>query len=104
MKITYLRLMALAFIAAVTMFVAPSSASAAAYVGIRVGNPPPPPVVDRQWQRPYHGSVWVAGHYEWVNGGWFWVRGYYTYPPRHGATYVPARYRGGYYYGGHWNY
>jgi len=105
MKITYLRLMALALVAAVVMFVAPSSASAA-YVGIQVGGPPPPYAgrVDQPWARPYPGAVWIAPHNEWVNGRWVYIRGYYAYPPRRGAVYVPSRYRHGYYYPGHWNY
>jgi hypothetical protein len=101
MKITPLRLAALAFVAIVMSFVTPGKASAA-YVGIQVGTPPPPIIVEHPWARPYHGAVWIAGHHEWVNGAWVWVGGYYAYPPRHGAYWVPARYHHGNYYPGHW--
>jgi len=83
MKITPLRLAALAFVAIVMSFVCPGKASAVA-VSIQVGTPPPPIVVEHPWARPYRGAVWIAGHHEWVNGVWVWVGGYYAYPPRHG--------------------
>lgn len=103
MKITRLRLAALAFIAIVMSFVSSGKASAA-YVGIQVGTPPPPVVVEHAWARPYRGAVWIPGHHEWVNGAWVWIGGYYAYPPRRGGYWVPARYRHGYYYPGHWAY
>ena len=103
MKITPLRLAVLAFAATAIVFVGSSQASAATYAGIQVGVPPPPIVVEHPWARPYRGAVWIAGHHEWVNGAWVWVGGYYAYPPRHGAYWVRASYRHGYYYPGHWN-
>jgi len=93
--------MALAFAAIAAMFVAPGKASAA-YVGIQVGVPPPPIVVEHPWARPYRAAVWIPGHHEWVGGAWVWIGGYYTYPPRRGAVWIRARYRHGYYYPGHW--
>jgi len=104
MKITRFRLAALAFIAIVMSFVSTSKASAAVNVGIQIGTPPPPIVVEHPWARPYRGAVWIPGHHEWVNGTWVWVAGYYTYPPRRGGYWVSARYRHGYYYPGHWAY
>jgi hypothetical protein len=103
MKITRIRLalLALAFVA--LSFVGSTAASAQS-VSIRIGTPPPPPpaVVYRPWGRPYPGAVWIPGHHEWVGGRWVWVGGYYGYPPRRGGVWVPARYRHGYYYPGHW--
>jgi hypothetical protein len=101
MKIVHLRLMALALIATAVLFVAPSSASAA-YVGIQVGTPPPPVIVERAWARPYPTAVWIPAHHEWIRGRWVWVHGYYAYPPYRGAVWISARYRNGYYYPGHW--
>jgi hypothetical protein len=90
----------------VGLFAGASHASAAVYVGVRVGGPPPPPPVrvDGAWASPYRGAVWIPAHNEWINGRWVWVRGYYTYPPRRGGYWVPAYYRHGYYYPGRWGY
>src|SRR5271154_28483 len=97
MKIVSLQVGAVALMAAFALFLAPTKASAAVAVNIQVGNPPPPPgYVDRPWGRPYRGAVWIAPHNEWINGRWVWVRGYYAYPPRSGAYWVPGRYRHGY--------
>ncbi len=79
MKITRLRLAALALLAVVISFAIPTKASAA-YVGIQIGTPPPPMVVERPWAPPYRGAVWIAGHHEWIGGRWVWIGGYYTYP------------------------
>jgi len=94
---------ALALVAVAALFVAPAKASAA-YVNIQVGGPPPgaPGYVDRPWGRPYRDAVWIAPHYEWIRGGWVWTRGYYAYPPRRGAVWVPGRYNHGYWRGGYW--
>ncbi|MCE0484405.1 MAG: hypothetical protein LV479_09230 [Methylacidiphilales bacterium] len=104
MKITTLRAAALACVAFLILLVSAKQASAATYVGIQIGVPPPAPpaAVYHPWARPYPGAVWIAGHHEWVNGRWVWVGGYYAYPPRRGAVWVSARYHGGYYYPGHW--
>jgi len=103
MKITPLRLAVPAFAAAM-LFIGSNQASAATYVGvgIQVGTPPPPVVVEHPWARPYRGAVWIPGHHEWVNGAWIWVGGYYAYPPHRGDRWVSARWRHGYYYPGHW--
>jgi hypothetical protein len=102
MKITPLRTVALAGLAGAALFVGANRASAVD-VGIQVGAPPPPVIVEHPWARPYRGAVWIGGHHEWINGAWVWVGGYYAYPPRHGAYWVRGHYRHGYYYPGHWN-
>jgi hypothetical protein len=107
MKMTRLRVVALALIAVVaTFFGSITQASAATYVSVRVGGPPPPPpaVVYRPWAAPYRGAVWIPGHNEWINGRWVWVGGYYTYPPRRGGYWVQPHYKHGYYYPGRWAY
>ena len=103
MKITPLRLAALAFVATTMSFIGSTRASAQV-VSVQVGTPPPPIIVEHPWARPYRNAVWIGGHHEWVNGAWVWVGGYYAYPPRRGAHWAPARYRHGYYYPGHWAY
>jgi hypothetical protein len=96
---------ALAFVAVILSF-GVSTPAPAQGINIQIGTPPPPPPpnVYRPWHRPYPGAVWIAGHHEWVNGGWVWVGGYYAYPPRPGAVWISARYRHGTYYPGHWRY
>ncbi len=103
MKTHLLRLVLLALLA-VSMLTVGSGQASAQSINIQVGTPPPPLVVEHRWAPPYRGAVWIAGHHEWIRGRWVWVAGYYTYPPRRGAYWVPARYRGGYYYPGHWAY
>jgi hypothetical protein len=103
MKITSLRTVALAGLAGAALFVGANRASAVE-VGIQVGSPPPPVIVEHPWARPYPGAVWIAGHHEWVDGRWVWIGGYYDYPPRHGGYWVPAHYHHGYYRPGHWAY
>ncbi len=102
MKITPLRMAFLALVAVVISFI--GSTPASAQVSIQIGTPPPPKIYERPWAPPYRGAVWIAGHHEWINGRWVWISGYYSYPPRRGGYWVPARYRGGYYYPGHGGY
>jgi hypothetical protein len=103
MKLVSLKLGALALAVGAAMFVSPTKASAAV-INVQIGAPPPPApvVVERPWGRPYRTAVWIAPHYEVVNGGWVWVHGYYAYPPRPGAYWVAGRYRHGYWRPGHW--
>jgi len=104
MNITPLRKVALAGAAFVLLSVSAGQASAATYVSVRVGTPPPPLIVERPWPRPYSAAVWIPGHHEWIRGRWVWVGGYYAYPPHRGDYWIAARYSGGYYYPGHWRY
>jgi hypothetical protein len=103
MKITSLRMAVLAFFAVVLSFIGSTPASAQS-VSIRIGTPPPPIIVERPWARPYRSAVWIPGHHEWTGGSWVWIGGYYSYPPRRGGHWVPARYHHGYYYPGRWAY
>ena len=103
MKIMRLRTALLAAAVFVCLFAGADRASAIVF-GIQVGTPPPPPpaVIYKPWAPPYRGAVWISGHNEWVNGRWVWIGGYYAYPPRPGAVWIPGRYRHGYWRAGHW--
>jgi hypothetical protein len=101
-----LRIAALALVAGLAAFVAPTKASAI-NLDIQVGpSAPPPPVVEHRWAPPYREAVWIGGHYEWRGGRYVWIGGYYAYPPHRGAHWVPAKYvfrHGTYFYRpGHW--
>jgi len=103
MKISSLRTAALACAAFVILFVSGNHAAAAVSFNIHVGGPPPPDRVDYgRWQRPYRNAVWIPGHNEWVDGRWVWIGGYYDYPPRPDAYWVPGHYKHGYWRPGHW--
>ncbi len=103
MKPVSFKLGALAMVAGAALFFSPAKASA--QVSVQIGAPPPPPgVVERPWGRPYRTAVWIAPHYEAVNGGWVWVHGYYAYPPRPGMHWIPGHWRHGYWRPGRWAY
>ena len=104
MKLISFKLGALVLVTGAALSVSPKRASAAV-VNVQIGAPPPVPVVvEHPWARPYRGAVWIAPHYEAINGAWVWVHGYYAYPPRPGARWVPGHYRHGYWRPGHWAY
>jgi hypothetical protein len=71
-------------------------------IGINVGGPPPPPLVEHRWARPYPGAVWIPGYQDWRGGRWVWVGGYWGYPPHRGAVWIAGHYRNGYWRPGHW--
>ena len=79
------------------------SSAQADSINIRVGTPPPAPLVEHRWAPPYAGAVWIGGHHEWVDGRWVWIGGYYSYPPRRGGHWIPGHYRHGYWRAGHWD-
>jgi hypothetical protein len=90
MKITSLRAVALAAVAATTLLASAGQASAID-LGINIGGgppPPPPPPPEHRWHAPYRGAYWIRGHNEWRRGRWVWVGGYYDYPPYPGAVWV----------------
>lgn len=105
-RLNLLRLGALALLAGAALLVTPAPAKAAVAIGVQIGTPPPapPPNILPPWARPYRTAVWIAPHYEAINGRWVWVQGYYAYPPRPGMVWVPGRYRHGYWRPGHWAY
>jgi hypothetical protein len=102
MKINSLRSASLLAVAIVSLFASVAPASAQVEITVGAPPPPPPPHVYARWAPPYRGAVWIAGHNEWVNGGWVWVGGYYGYPPRPGAVWIPGHYRNHHWRPGHW--
>jgi hypothetical protein len=61
-------------------------------IEINSAPPPPPHVIERRWDPPTPGAVWVEPHHEWIHGDWVWIHGYYMFPPRPGYVWVPAHY------------
>ena len=53
--------------------------------------PPRPVIVERQYNSPGPGFVWVAGHNSWVRGGWVWIPGTWVRPPQPNTIYVEGR-------------
>lgn len=104
-RVSLLKLGVLALLAGTALMVFPAQASAAV-VSVQIGGPPPPPPsrVPPPWARPYRSAVWIAPHYEVVNGRWVWINGYYAYPPRPGGYWVTGRYKHGYWRPGYWAY
>ena len=73
------------------VFGSAAKASAEISVGINVGEPPPRRhIEEHRWAPPSRDAVWIRPHYEWDHRQWVWVDGYYTYPPRRGAVYIPG--------------
>jgi hypothetical protein len=107
MKLISLQILVLAGTVAILMVanVTPAFATgtSAVYSGIPVDYPPPHDLPDHRWHQPSPDAVWIAGHHDWIHERWVWVGGYYTYPPHLGAKWIPARYKNGNYYLGHWN-
>ena len=70
-----------------------------AYVGARIG-PPPPPVVGVVGVAPGPGYVWTDGFWDLRGSRWVWVGGRWMRPPRPHAAWVPGYWapRGGHYY------
>lgn len=69
-------------------------------LGLRLGPPPPvivrqapprPVIVERQYNAPGPGFVWVAGHNMWINDRWAWIPGTWARPPQNNTIYVEGR-------------
>ncbi len=67
---------------------------------------PPPPVVERPYQAPGRGLVWIPGYQRWEGSRFVWVPGRWVRPPRPGAVWVPGQWRrtqlGWHWMHGHW--
>ena len=103
MQITPRRTALLAAAVFTALFLSVSQASAATFLSVQVGGPPPEPRHDyERWAPPSRDAIWIEGHNEWIHGHWVWIGGYYEYPPHRGAHWVPGHYRDGYWRPGHW--
>jgi hypothetical protein len=80
-----------------------STAHAQVSIGIRIGEPPPPPVrAYRVPRRPGPEFTWVEGYWYPVGRRYVWHDGYWTRPPYEGAYWVAPYHTGGQYFQGHW--
>ena len=100
MKLRFGTMPAVAF-AALTL-----AACGPAYVGMRVGPPPPVPVNAYRGAAPGSGYVWTEGFWDLRGNRWHWVDGRWMRPPRPHAAWVSGYWasRSGRYYwhAGHW--
>ncbi len=72
-------------------------------IGIQIGPPPPPRVVQVLPARPGPEYVWVEGYWYPVGNHYKWHAGYWTLPVYGGARWVAPRYEGGRYFAGYWD-
>ena len=70
-------------------------------VGIRIGPPPPPRVIERP-VTPGPDYSWVDGYWYPVNGRYVWHEGYWTRPPYAGARWIGPHHDGERFFGGYW--
>ena len=91
----------LMMLVAVTLLAVPAF-GAQVSIGIRIGQPPPPPVVHVVPGRPGPDYVWVEGYQYPVGKTYKWHDGYWTRPPYAGAYWVQPYHYGGQYYAGRW--
>ncbi len=75
---------------------------------ITVDRAPPPAHSEFRPPIPFHGALWIAGHWHWNNGQWEWVAGRWVGLPRRNAVWATPTYlsRDGrvQYVPGHWRY
>ena len=74
-----------------TVAIATTFASSAAWsqVVVRVG--PPRVIIERPGPRPGLRYVWMPGYYRWGGARYIWVPGRYEIPPRPGVAWVAPR-------------
>ena len=65
-------------------------AAAQAYIGVRLG--PPPPMYERVPPPPRPGVVWRRGYWHWDGHRYVWVQGVYVRRPYADARWVPEHY------------
>jgi hypothetical protein len=77
--------------------------NAQASMGVRIGPPPPTPVLNVMPQRPDLKFVWVRGYWYPVRRHYRWHEGYWTEPPYEGACWVAPRHDGERFFVGYWD-
>ncbi|MCC7541273.1 MAG: YXWGXW repeat-containing protein [Deltaproteobacteria bacterium] len=74
---------------------------------VAIAERPPPPEIEERPSQPDEGRVWIAGHWDWVDGRFVWVAGRWS-ATRPGYQWVEPRVRraprgtGWFYIRGHW--
>ena len=71
-------------------------------IGITIGPPPPPRVVQALPPRPGPVFVWVEGYWYPVGRHYKWHEGYWTRPPYEGARWVAPHHDGERFFVGYW--
>ncbi|MEF9438489.1 MAG: hypothetical protein L0922_07070 [Candidatus Mariimomonas ferrooxydans] len=69
---------------------------------------PPPARVELRPAPPFHGAVWIGGHWTHRHSRWAWSSGYWKKSPKPGAVWAPDQWkktrRGWKRTRGHWRY
>jgi hypothetical protein len=71
-------------------------------IGVRIGPPPPPQVVQVLPATPGPEFVWVGGYWYPVGNHYKWHAGYWTRPAYAGARWVAPRHDGERFFDGYW--
>jgi hypothetical protein len=87
---------------AATLLATVSAIDAQVSIGIRIGPPPPPRVVQVLPERPASEFVWVDGYWYPVGRHYRWHGGYWTRPPYEGARWVEPHHDGEQFFVGYW--
>ncbi|MEO6873922.1 MAG: hypothetical protein ABI222_03785 [Opitutaceae bacterium] len=99
MKTTHFTLPAALLLAGLAL---PARAETHVSLNLQLGAPapivvrqaPPPVIIERQYNAPGPGYVWIAGHNVWRHNRWVWVGGTWMRPPQPGVIYVEGRWDG----------
>ena len=92
-------------VAVLAATIAPSGASAATRIYVKIG--PPAAVVEVRPVAPGPRHVWIAGYHRWDGHVYVWVPGRWEQPPAHYTAWAPGHWshhhsNGWYWVDGHW--
>jgi hypothetical protein len=80
-----------------------SSAFGQVSIGISIGPPPPPRVIQVRPSSPGPEFVWVEGYWYPVGNHYKWHSGYWTRPVYPGGRWIAPRYEADRFYNGYWD-
>jgi hypothetical protein len=92
----------MAILAVAILLAGVSASHAQVSLGIRIGAPPPPPVLRVRPVSPGPDFVWIDGYWYPVGRYYRWHEGYWTRPPYEGARWVGSHHDGDQFFAGYW--